>query len=131
MQRFVTTDWDGSAVLFVGTVRHISGEERTDALEYEAYQAMAERKLRQVAEEIREKFDGVHGLALIQRVGSMQIGEPTVAVACSSAHRGDGAFEAARFGIDRIKQIVPVWKKETRPDGSSWIEGDYVPKRGD
>jgi MoaE-MoaD fusion protein len=131
LQRFVTTDWDGSAVLFVGTVRHISKDGLTDGLAYEAYQAMAERKLAQVADELRAKFPGVHGLAMVQRIGPMVIGEVTVAVACSSAHRGDGAFEAARFGIDRIKQIVPVWKRETRPDGSSWIEGDYVPQRGD
>jgi molybdopterin synthase catalytic subunit len=61
----------------------------------------------------------------------MQVCEPTVAVVVSAGHRGDGAFEAARYGIDRLKQIVPVWKRETRPDGSSWIEGDYVPVRGD
>mgnify|MGYP003558985296 CR=1 FL=1 len=67
----------------------------------------------------------------IQRIGEMQIGEPTVAVAVSAGHRGDGAFEAARYGIDRLKQIVPVWKKETRPDGSAWIEGEYNPERSD
>jgi molybdopterin synthase catalytic subunit len=52
-------------------------------------------------------------------------------VVVSAGHRGDGAFEAARYGIDRLKQIVPVWKKETRPDGSSWIEGDYTPAPAD
>ena len=131
LQRFVITELDGSAVLFIGTVRKITGAETTTHLEYEAYQGMAEAKLRQVADEIRVNFPGVHGVALVQRIGQMPAGEPTVAVACSCSHRGDGAFEAARYGIDRIKQIVPVWKKETRPDGSSWIEGDYAPQPGD
>ena len=131
MQRFVTTEQDGSAVLFIGTVRKVTGTDTTTHLEYEAYQTMAEAKLAQVADEIRAKFPNVHGVALIQRIGHMAAGEPTIAVACSCAHRGDGAFEAARYGIDRIKQIVPVWKRETRPDGSTWIEGDYAPKPGD
>ena len=92
---------------------------------------MAESKLRQVADEMRSKFPGVHGVALVQRIGLLEAGEPTIAVVASSAHRGDGAFEAARYGIDRLKQIVPVWKKEIRPDGSAWIEGDYIPRQGD
>ncbi len=132
LQRFVTTEFDGSAVLFIGTVRKRTGaDEVTVQLDYEAYQSMAESKMRQVADEMRAKFVGAHGIALVQRIGSMQAGEPTIAVVVSSAHRGDGAFEAARYGIDRIKQIVPVWKREVRPDGSSWVEGDYTPQRGD
>jgi MoaE-MoaD fusion protein len=131
LQREVTTELDGAVVIFTGTVRKITGTEITQSLEYEAYTEMALAKLRQLAQEIREKFAGMHGIALVQRVGLMQACEPTVAVVVSAGHRGDGAFEAARYGIDRLKQIVPVWKRETRPDGSSWIEGDYVPTRGD
>jgi molybdopterin synthase catalytic subunit len=131
MQRFVTTDFDGSAVLFIGTVRKITGDQVTTQLEYEAYERMALDKMQQVARELRQQFPDVHGVYLVQRVGQMQAGEPAVAVACSASHRGAGAFEAARFGIDRIKQIVPVWKKEIGPDGQEWVEGDYVPKRGD
>ncbi|HQW34269.1 MAG TPA: molybdopterin converting factor subunit 1 [Thermoflexales bacterium] len=131
LQRFVTTDEDGSVVFFIGTVRGKTGHDQTTRLEYESYQAMALAKMRQVADEMREKFPGVHGIALHQRLGQMDVREPTIAVVCSASHRGSGAFEAARYGIDRIKQIVPVWKKETRPDGSSWIEGDYTPKTGD
>ena len=131
LQASVTTDADGAVVLFTGTVRGTSGAEITNKLEYEAYKGMALAKLQQVADEMRAKFALIHGIALIQRVGEMQVGEPTVAVAVSAGHRGDGAFEAARYGIDRLKQIVPVWKKETRPDGSSWIEGDYVPEPAD
>ncbi|MCS6848828.1 MAG: molybdenum cofactor biosynthesis protein MoaE [Anaerolineae bacterium] len=131
LQRAVTTPRDGAVVLFTGTVRGVTGAERTEKLEYEAYTEMAMAKLRQVADEMRAKFALIHGIALVQRVGEMAVGEPTVAVVVSAGHRGDGAFEAARYGIDRLKQIVPVWKKETRPDGSAWVEGDYVPSRGD
>jgi molybdopterin synthase catalytic subunit len=131
LQAAVTTAQDGAVVLFTGVVRGRTGAEVTDQLEYEAYHEMAMRKLRQVADEMRERFAGIHGIALVQRVGAMVVGEPTVAVVVGAGHRGDGAFEAARFGIDRLKQIVPVWKKETRPDGSSWIEGDYTPVEQD
>jgi molybdopterin synthase catalytic subunit len=131
LQRAVTTPRDGAVVLFTGTVRGVTGAERTNKLEYEAYTEMAKAKLQQVADEMRAKFALIHGIALVQRVGEMAVGEPTVAVVVSAGHRGDGAFEAARYGIDRLKQIVPVWKKETRPDGSAWVEGDYLPGRGD
>lgn len=131
LQQAVTTPRDGAVVLFTGTVRGVTGVERTEKLEYEAYTEMAMAKLRQVADEMRAKFALIHGIALVQRVGEMAVGEPTVAVVVSAGHRGDGAFEAARYGIDRLKQIVPIWKKEMRPDGSAWVEGDYVPSRGD
>lgn len=131
LQRQVTTPYDGAVVLFTGTVRGKTGDQETIQLEYEAYTEMALPKLRQIADEIRARFPLVHGVALVQRVGPMEVGEPTVAVAVSAGHRGDGAFEAARYGIDRLKQIVPVWKKEVRPDGSAWVEGEYVPVPGD
>jgi molybdopterin synthase catalytic subunit len=131
LQRAITTEYDGAVVIFTGTVRKFSAGEVTLQLEYEAYTEMALAKLRQVAVEMREKFMGIHGVALVQRTGPMQVCEPTVAVLVGAGHRGDGAFEAARYGIDRLKQVVPVWKRETRPDGSAWVEGDYVPVRGD
>lgn len=131
LQQAITTPDDGAVVVFTGVVRARTGDQITSRLEYEAYTDMAVAKLRQVAQEIRAQFPGIHGIALVQRIGEMAIGEPTVAVAAGAGHRGDGAFEAARYGIDRLKQIVPVWKRETRPDGSSWIEGDYIPAPGD
>jgi len=131
LQRAVTTEFDGAVVIFTGTVRKFTGSETTDMLEYEAYTEMALAKLRQLAQEMRSQYADIHGVALVQRVGEMQVCEPTVAVVVSAGHRGDGAFEAARYGIDRLKQIVPVWKRETRPDGSSWVEGDYMPVPGD
>ncbi|HMK09817.1 MAG TPA: molybdopterin converting factor subunit 1 [Anaerolineales bacterium] len=120
----------GAACVFSGLVRGESGEtapRQTDHLEYEAYAPMAEAKLRQVADEIRSRWPGVAGIALVQRVGVLEAGTPTIIVACSGAHRDSGVFEAARYGIDRIKEIVPVWKKEVGPGGEMWVEGHYRP----
>jgi len=85
----------------------------------------------QVADEIRSQWPSVEGIVIIQRVGRLEPGTPTVLIACSAAHRDTGAFEAARYGIDRLKEIVPVWKKEISPDGETWVEGDYHPQKGD
>jgi molybdopterin synthase catalytic subunit len=104
---------------------------QTVYLEYEAYKPMAEAKMRQVADEIRQRWPTVEGIAIVQRVGRLAPGTPTVLIACSAAHRDTGVFEAARFGIDRLKEIVPVWKKEVGPDGEQWVEGEYVPGRDD
>ncbi|GBL18804.1 molybdopterin synthase catalytic subunit [Anaerolineaceae bacterium] len=92
---------------------------------------MAEEKMRQVADEIRARWPAVEGIAIVQRVGTLLPGTPTVLIACSAAHRDTGVFEAARYGIDRLKEIVPVWKKEVGPDGEQWLEGSYVPVRAD
>jgi len=97
-------------------------------LEYEAYVPMAEAKMKQVADEIREKWPTVEGIAIVQRIGKLYPKAPTVLIACTAAHRDTGVFEAARYGIDRLKEIVPVWKKEVGPDGEEWVEGDYRPK---
>ena len=88
-------------------------------------------KMRQVAGEIRECWPRVVGIAIAQRVGRLHVGENTVLIACSAPHRDDGCFEAARYGIDRLKEIVPVWKKELGVDGQAWIEGDYQPSVAD
>ncbi len=73
----------------------------------------------------------VQGIVIIQRIGHLEAGTPTVAIACSAGHRDTGVFEAARYGIDRLKQIVPVWKKEVGPEGEEWIEGEYFPEPGE
>jgi molybdopterin synthase catalytic subunit len=120
----------GAACVFSGMVRgETDGEPRrvTERLEYEAYAPMAEGKLRQVADEIRGRWPSVEGIALVQRIGRLEPGTPTIIVACSAAHRDSGVFEAARYGIDRVKEIVPVWKKEIGPGGESWVEGHYQP----
>jgi molybdopterin synthase catalytic subunit len=121
LQQAITTPDDGAVVIFTGVVRARTGNQITSRLEYEAYTDMAVAKLRQVAQEMRAQFPGIHGIALVQRIGEMAIGEPTVAVAAGAGHRGDGAFEAARYGIDRLKQIVrcgSARRAPTAPVGS-------------
>jgi molybdopterin synthase catalytic subunit len=89
---------------------------------------MAEAKLRQVVAEARERWPAIRGVAVVHRTGRLEIGEMAILVAIGAAHRGDGAFEAARYVIDRTKEVVPVWKKEVWVDGEEWIEGDRVPR---
>jgi molybdopterin synthase catalytic subunit len=130
----ITLPSTGAACVFTGMVRGVTrGMEAHDTswLEYEAYQPMAEAKLRQVAGEIRARWPSVEGIALVQRVGRLLPGTPTVLIACTAAHRDTGVFEAARYGIDRLKEIVPVWKKEVGPNGEMWVEGDYHPAAGE
>lgn len=126
----ITLPSTGAACIFTGIVRGVTrrGEgHETDYLEYEAYEPMAEVKMRQVAEEIRERWPSVEGIAIVQRIGHLEPGTPTVLIACTAGHRDTGVFEAARYGIDRLKEIVPIWKKEVGPDGEVWVEGGYIP----
>jgi molybdopterin synthase catalytic subunit len=130
----ITLTSTGAAAIFTGMVRGKTtrGEaHETDYLEYEAYVPMAEAKMKQVADEIRARWPVVEGIAIVQRIGQLYPGTPTVLIACTAAHRDTGVFEAARYGIDRLKEIVPIWKKEVSPDGESWVEGDYIPKAGE
>jgi molybdopterin synthase catalytic subunit len=130
----VTLPSAGAAAIFSGMVRGVT--ERGDAhetlyLEYEAYQPMAELKMRQIADEIRSRWPAVEGIALVQRVGKLYPKTPTVFIICTSAHRDTGVFDAARYGIDRLKEIVPIWKKEVGPGGEEWVEGEYHPEPGE
>jgi molybdopterin synthase catalytic subunit len=130
----ITLPTTGAVCSFTGTVRVrtlTDNPHETSYLEYEAYKPMAERKMHQVVDEIRNKWPKVEGIAIIQRIGHLGPGTPTVLIACSSAHRDDGVFEASRYGIDRLKEIVPIWKKEVDPDGEEWVEGGYIPTRED
>lgn len=130
----ITLESTGAAAIFAGMVRAETrrGESHDTAyLEYEAYVPMAEAKMKQVADEIRAKWPTVEGIAIVQRVGKLYPRTPTVLIACTAAHRDTGVFEAARYGIDRLKEIVPIWKKEVSPDGEFWVEGDYIPKPGE
>lgn len=130
----ITLESTGAAAIFTGMVRGTTsrGDPReTVYLEYEAYRPMAEAKMKQVAEEIRARWPTVEGIAIVQRIGRLYPRTPTVLIACTAAHRDTGVFEAARYGIDRLKEIVPVWKKEVGPQGEEWVEGGYIPKPGE
>ena len=130
----ITLTSTGAAAIFTGMVRGktMRGDGHdTEYLEYEAYIPMAEAKMKQVADEIRAKWPVVEGIAIVQRIGKLYPKTPTVLVACTAAHRDTGVFDAARYGIDRLKEIVPIWKKEVSPDGQYWVEGDYIPKAGE
>ena len=134
MVQQITTPKTGAACVFTGMVRAVTergAAHETQYLEYQAYQDMAEGQLQKVAAEIRERWPVVQGIIIIQRIGHLEAGTPTVAIACSAGHRDTGVFEAARYGIDRLKQIVPVWKKEVGPEGEEWIEGEYFPEPGE
>jgi molybdopterin synthase catalytic subunit len=126
----ITLPSTGAACVFTGMVRGVTARDdphQTDYLEYEAYVPMAEAKMQQVAAEVRERWPVVEGIAIVQRIGRLEPGTPTVLIACSAAHRDTGVFEAARYGIDRLKEIVPIWKKEVGPGGQEWVEGSYAP----
>lgn len=130
----VTLDSTGAAAIFTGMVRGVTSRDNpheTVFLEYESYKPMAELKMKQVADEIRERWTTIEGIAIIQRIGKLYPRTPTVLIACTAAHRDTGVFEAACYGIDRLKEIVPVWKKEVGPQGQEWVEGDYIPKPGE
>jgi len=130
----ITLPSTGAAAIFTGMVRGVTSRgdaHETVYLEYEAYKPMAEAKMKQVAEEIRERWPTIEGIAIVQRIGRLYPRTPTVLIACTAAHRDTGVFEAARYGIDRLKEIVPVWKKEVGVNGEEWIEGDYIPKPGE
>ena len=110
----------GAVVTFLGTVRDLTGDRVTVALDYEAYPAMAEKKLAEIEGETRARWP-VGELVMVHRLGHLDVGEVSVAVAVSCPHRGQ-AFEACRYAIDRLKELVPIWKKENWADGSTeWV----------
>jgi molybdopterin synthase catalytic subunit len=130
----ITLPTTGATAIFAGIVRGQTSREvhlETVFLDYEAYQPMAEQKMRVVAEEIRQRWPTIEGIAIVQRVGRLYPGTPTTLIACTSAHRNTGIFDAAHYGIDRLKEIVPIWKKEFGPQGEEWVEGHYHPKPGE
>jgi molybdopterin synthase catalytic subunit len=113
---------DGAVVVFEGIVRNHSGSRTTLYLEYEAYEAMALGKMREIGKEISEKF-AIRRYAIVHRLGRLEIGETSVLIVVCSAHRA-AAFDACRYGIDTLKRNVPIWKKEYFSDGAVWAEGE-------
>lgn len=116
----------GAVVLFLGTVREMTAGRQTVALDYEAFEEMAVAKMQELEAEARAKWPLVH-VGIEHRLGHLDLGEISVAVAVSSPHRA-AAFEAGRHILDRLKVIVPIWKKENWSDGSTeWVHPDGTP----
>ena len=116
----VDTDGAGAVVTFVGRVRAHSRGRDVTKLEYEAYPEMVEGVFAQIAGEIQNGGE-VIDVAIHHRTGTLSVGEISVVVAVSAAHRAE-AFDACRYAIDRLKQIAPIWKKEHSPEGAVWVE---------
>ena len=114
---------DGAVVVFEGAVRNHSQAKAVRFLEYDAYESMALKKLEEIGSRAKDKYD-IRAIAIVHRLGHMDIGELSIVIAVASAHRGP-AFDACRFAIDTIKEIVPIWKKEFYEDGEVWIEGGH------
>lgn len=110
----------GAVVTFLGTVREMTAGRATAALDYEAYPGMAEKKMAEVERETRARWP-VGGMMVVHRLGRLELGEVSVAVAVSCPHRAQ-AFDACRYAIDRLKELVPIWKKENWADGTTeWV----------
>lgn len=119
MMNKVTSRNAGAVTLFVGTVREMTKSKKTLHLIYEAYEAMAVKKLAQIGDEIQIKWPESK-VAITHRVGRLEISDVAVVIAVSTPHRND-AYEANRYAIERIKEIVPIWKKEHWEDGQEWV----------
>jgi molybdopterin synthase catalytic subunit len=126
LTEFVRRPGCGGVVLFLGTVRDLTGEEQTEALDYEAYEPMASRKLAEIEAMIRTQWP-VGDVAIVHRLGRLEVRAISVAVAVSAPHRAE-AFAACQFAIDTLKEVVPIWKKDIAPCGAvSWPEAAVPP----
>lgn len=125
IERLVASPENGAILTFTGTVRDNARGKGVTALDYEAYPPAAEKMLERIGDEMRERW-AIERVAIVHRYGLLQIGEASVVIAVASPHR-DEAFAACRHAIERIKEIVPIWKKEHYDDGAVWIgsEADY------
>ena len=109
----------GAVATFVGVVRGQTDGRRTLYLEYEAYPEMVEDTLVQIGQEVQARWPTIQQVAIVHRIGRLEIGEPAVVIALSAAHRPE-VFDGLRYAIDRLKEIVPIWKKEVWEDGTEW-----------
>ncbi|ALA51931.1 molybdenum cofactor biosynthesis protein MoaE [Shouchella clausii] len=117
----------GAIATFIGTVREFTNGKKTVRLEYIAYESMAEKMLKRIGAEINERWPGTN-VAIVHRLGVLDISEAAVVIAVSSPHR-QAAYEANAYAMERIKAMVPIWKKEIWEDGSSWIGDQLETKR--
>ncbi len=120
----VRKDESGAVSVFYGVVRNTNIGRRVLYLEYDAYPPMAEKKMREIGEEVHARWP-VSGVAMQHRTGRLEIGDASVIIAVSSPHRAD-AIEACHYAIDRLKSIVPIWKKEVFEGGEEWLEGTAI-----
>jgi molybdopterin synthase catalytic subunit len=123
--RRVRAPEDGAIVAFDGFVRNQSHNRPTLYLDYEAYESMALSKMREIGAQLHEKYR-IHRVAIVHRLGRLEIGETSVFIAVSAPHRA-AAFDACRFAIDTLKRTVPIWKKEYFEDGAVWADGELPP----
>ncbi len=121
VRRLVLTPASGALVVFEGVVRDRHEGHSVLRLEYEAYGPMAEKTMREVATAVERDYD-IHDIAIHHRIGTLEVGETSLLVAVTAEHRRD-AFEAALAAVDRVKESVPVWKREYSEDGATWQEG--------
>lgn len=112
----------GAVVTFLGTTRRYTGDHIVQYLDYEAYPEMASEKLREVAEEVKVKF-GIEDISIVHRIGRLYVGETSLVVAVASPHRREG-FDACLYTVERIKEIVPIWKKEVWEAGAEWVRSE-------
>lgn len=112
----------GAITLFAGVVRGVSAAQQTDHLEYEAYAEMAVASFEQIADEVRMRWPAITAVAIVHRVGRLEVGETSIAIAIAAAHRQD-TFDGCSYVIERVKAVSPIWKKEVGPDGAYWVEG--------
>lgn len=130
LTRFVTTPRSGAVILFLGTVRELTDQRKTVALDYDAYPEMALAKMNELVDEAATHWP-VQKVAIVHRIGHLELAEASVAIAVSCPHRGD-AFAAGQFLIDELKVRVPVWKKENWDDGSTeWVHPGTESNRQD
>lgn len=122
----VRSERAGAVCVFLGTVREMTGDRQTVSLEYEAYPVMAARKMEELEGEARHRWPVIE-IAIVHRIGHLDLGEISVAVAVSTPHRGH-SFEACRWLIDTLKEVVPIWKKELWADGTEeWVHPGLPP----
>ena len=117
--RSVIRPSDGAYVLFEGVVRNSNEGKQVESIFYDAYRPMAEKEIGKIVDEVQRQFPDV-AIGIAHRLGSLAVGESSIAIACASPHRGE-SFAACRMMIDRIKQTVPIWKKERGPNGEEWV----------
>ena len=125
LTRHVRAPEDGAIVTFDGFVRNQSHNRATLNLDYEAYESMALAKMREIGAQLHEKYS-IHRVAMVHRLGRLEIGDTSVFIAVSAPHRA-AAFDACRFAIDTLKRTVPIWKKEYFADGAVWADGELPP----